>query len=155
MARFQAAIAKGCFSIQIKSNNKKKFLWPWLLKKKPYKKITLWNSTHNRVNPLVFIVFCCSGNAVTNNHHHTCVFFIVIRRKKTVKIFSGRWLHSQDWQLWGIIFQVYPRHHEHKHPHYRTEWCTPCARNFLMVQSSIVYWISQNLMSSCWQSSSA
>ena len=27
-------------------------------------------------------------------------------------------------------------------------WCTPCARNFPMVKSSIVYWISQNLAQS-------
>ena len=27
-------------------------------------------------------------------------------------------------------------------------WCTPCARNFPMVQPSIVYWISQNLTQS-------
>ena len=31
---------------------------------------------------------------------------------------------------------------------YRTEWRTPSARNFPMVQSSIVYWISQNLAQS-------
>ena len=27
-------------------------------------------------------------------------------------------------------------------------WCTPCARNFPMVQPSIVYWISENLTQS-------
>ena len=32
--------------------------------------------------------------------------------------------------------------------HYRTKWCTPCARNFPMVQSCIVYWISRNLTQS-------
>ena len=32
--------------------------------------------------------------------------------------------------------------------HYRTKWCTPCARNFPMVKSSIVYWISKNLTQS-------
>ena len=31
---------------------------------------------------------------------------------------------------------------------YRTEWRTPCARNFLMLQSSIMYWICQNLTQS-------
>ena len=32
--------------------------------------------------------------------------------------------------------------------HYRTEWRTPFARNFPMVESSIVYWISQKLTQS-------
>ena len=32
--------------------------------------------------------------------------------------------------------------------HYRTKWRTPCAQNFPMVESSIVYWISKNLTQS-------
>ena len=31
---------------------------------------------------------------------------------------------------------------------YRTEWHTPCARNFPTLQSSIVHWICQNLTES-------
>ena len=47
-------------------------------------------------------------------------------------------------KFWGKFEEILPQFTRF-HVHYRTKWCTPCAQNFPMVQSCIVYWISQNL----------